>query len=530
MEVAELAIFMVSASVFTILLYHPASPAARAIPSEFLRRLMIGLAMGLTLIGLVYSPWGKRSGAHMNPAFTLTFWRLGKVAPWDAVLYSLSQFLGGLGGMLLVAAGAAPLLSHRSVNYVATVPGPGGPWVAFVAETVISFVLMLVVLILTNRASLARYTGVVAGVCVAAFITFESPLSGMSMNPARTLGSAFLPHLWQSLWIYFTAPPLGMLVAAEVYLLCRCHAACAKYHHQNHFRCIFCEYQASSKMDRHLNFNRNPDPHNTPIERAGSRYTGFSNRFDSYLVLIAGLVLVPSTTVMSQTHLLSFQSAESQTSLLELYTSEGCSSCPAAEKWLSGLKVAPGLWKEFVPASFHVDYWDYLGWRDVWASKSFSDRQRAFAQLWRNDSVYTPGFVLNGQEWRTWSRQKNGPPVSSAKVGVLLVSTTDRAHWQVSFTPVGQRARDYDVHGASLANELISDVKAGENQGRRLKHDFVVTALMTGALRRQGDKLEGEFEFKTAKPQETKRLALAFWVTSRGSLEPLQAVGGWLPN
>ncbi len=244
MEAAELAIFMVSASVFTILLYHPASPAVRAIPAEFVRRALTGLAMGLTLIGLVYSPWGKRSGAHMNPAFTLTFWRLGKVAPWDAAFYSLAQFAGGLGGILLVAAVAAPLLAHPSVNYVATVPGPGGPSVAFVAEGGISFLLLTVVLLLTSLSSVARFTGVVAGACVAAFITFESPLSGMSMNPARSFGSAFLPHLWQSLWIYFTAPPLGMLLAAEVYVLCKGRVACAKYHHQNHFRCIFCEYQA----------------------------------------------------------------------------------------------------------------------------------------------------------------------------------------------------------------------------------------------------------------------------------------------
>ncbi len=180
----------------------------------------------------------------MNPAFTPTFWRLGKVAPWDAAFYSLAQFVGGLGGILLVAAVAAPLLAHPAVRYVATVPSPGGPWVAFLAEGGISFLLLTVVLVLTNRSSVARFTDIVAGACVAAFITFESPLSGMSMNPARTFGSALLPHLWQSLWIYFTAPPLGMLLAAEVYVLCKCRVACAKYHHQNHFRCIFCEYQA----------------------------------------------------------------------------------------------------------------------------------------------------------------------------------------------------------------------------------------------------------------------------------------------
>ena len=245
MEAAELAIFMVSASVFTILLYHPSSPVVRAIPAEFIRRVLTGLAMGLTLIGIVYSPWGKRSGAHMNPAFTLTFWRLGKVAPWDATFYSLAQFVGGLGGILVVAAVVASSLSHPAVNYVATVPGPDGPWVAFIAEATISFLLVMIVLILTNKPRVARFTGIVAGICVATFITFESPLSGMSMNPARTFGSAFLPHLWQRLWIYFTAPPLGMLLAAEVYVLLKARVACAKYHHQNNFRCIFCEYQTA---------------------------------------------------------------------------------------------------------------------------------------------------------------------------------------------------------------------------------------------------------------------------------------------
>jgi hypothetical protein len=353
----------------------------------------------------------------------------------------------------------------------------------------------------------------------------------MSMNPARTLGSAFLPHLWQSLWIYFTAPPLGMLVAAEVYVLLKCRVACAKYHHQRQFRCIFCEYQAARKMNTQVNLDRDVGLHGTPMEQDESLDTSLSNRFNVSLLLIGCLLLVSFTVAASQTNALVFQSTESQTSLLEIYTSEGCSSCPPAEKWLSDLKAGPGLWKEFVPVSFHVDYWDHLGWRDPWGSKTFSDRQRAYAQLWHSDSVYTPGFVLNGQERRSWSRQKDGPLDSNAKVGVLLASTRDQVHWQVTFAPAGPHAaRGYDLHVAILANELISDVKAGENQGRRLKHDFVVTALTASSLKRQADKFEGEFEFKAAQSKETKRLALAFWVTPRGSLEPLQAVGGWLPN
>ena len=260
-EACCLGIFMISASLFTILLYHPSSPVVRVIPSEFVRRVLTGLAMGLTLIGLVYSPWGKQSGAHMNPAFTLTFLRLGKVAPWDAVFYVIAQFAGGIAGILLVIPVAVGLMAHPSINYVATLPGPAGVQVAFLGEVVISFVLVTVVLVFTNKAqALAEWTGVVAGLCIASFITFESPFSGMSMNSARTLGGAFVPHLWDSLWIYFTAPPLGMLVAAEVFTRLRVRVGCAKYHHQNEFRCIFCEYQSSLQSLQNDGVRGQPKP------------------------------------------------------------------------------------------------------------------------------------------------------------------------------------------------------------------------------------------------------------------------------
>ena len=247
MEAAGLGIFMVSASVFTILLYHPASPALRVLPEEFPRRVLMGLAMGLTAIVIIYSQWGKQSGAHLNPAVTLTFFRLGKVAPWDAVFYVVAQFAGGVAGVALVAAEAGKLLAHPSVNYVATLPGSGGTGAAFLGEVVIALVLMSVVLIVSNTQKLARFTGLFAGACVAAFITFEAPISGMSMNPARTFGSALLPHLWDSLWIYFLAPPLGMSAAAAVYLRLKHAVGCAKLHHQNKLGCIFCEYQAAKQ-------------------------------------------------------------------------------------------------------------------------------------------------------------------------------------------------------------------------------------------------------------------------------------------
>jgi aquaporin Z len=247
MEAAGLGLFMVSASVFTILLYHPGSPVLQVLPDEFPRRVLEGAAMGLTAIAIIYSPWGKQSGAHLNPAVTLSFFRLGKVAPWDALFYVIAQFVGGVAGISLVVAVAGKLLAHPAVNYVATLPGSGGASMAFLGEAVISFILMAVVLAASNTPKLARFTGLFAGVCVAAFIVWESPYSGMSMNPARTFGSALLARIWDSLWIYFLAPPLGMLLAAFLYSALRRHVACAKLHHRNKKRCIFCEYQAARK-------------------------------------------------------------------------------------------------------------------------------------------------------------------------------------------------------------------------------------------------------------------------------------------
>jgi aquaporin Z len=246
MEAASLGIFMVSACAFGVLLFHPSSPVTQAIPNAVLRRFLMGLAMGGTAISLIYSAWGKQSGAHLNPSTTLTFFRLGKVAKWDAVFYVIAQFVGGIAGVLLMRTGLENFLAHESVNYVTTLPGEGGTGVAFVSEVVITFILMTMVLHVSNTPRIAHLTGLFAGMLVATYITAEAPLSGMSMNPARTFGSAFSARVWTALWIYFTAPPLGMLLAAQVYLKlkgARC-VSCAKLHHQNEKRCIFCEYHS----------------------------------------------------------------------------------------------------------------------------------------------------------------------------------------------------------------------------------------------------------------------------------------------
>lgn len=242
MEAAELGLFMISACGFGVLLEHPNSPVRQALPDPFVRRLLMGVAMGLTAIGIIYSPWGKQSGAHFNPAVTLTFLRLGKVQRVDAIFYILAQFIGGIAGVLLPAIIFDEWLANSAVNYVVTVPGSNGPLVAFAAEVVMTFILMTVVLRVSNNSRIASLTGLCAGMLVATYIIFEAPLSGMSMNPARTFGSAFPAQVWTALWVYFTAPLIGMFAAAQVFVTTKSPAAvaCAKLHHQNTKRCIFC--------------------------------------------------------------------------------------------------------------------------------------------------------------------------------------------------------------------------------------------------------------------------------------------------
>ena len=236
-----LGLFMISAAGFAALLQHPASPLSAWHASPLVQRIPMGVAMGLTATALIYSPFGRRSGAHMNPALTLTFLRLGKVAPADALGYVAGQFVGGIAGIVAADWVFGGLPSHPSVNYVATVPGADGAAVAFVAEAAISFGMMWMVLEVSNTPRLARLTGLCAGLLVAAYITFEAPFSGMSMNPARTFGPAMLAHTGRSLWIYFTAPLLGMLLAAELFVRIHghSHVKCAKLHHPFNIPCIF---------------------------------------------------------------------------------------------------------------------------------------------------------------------------------------------------------------------------------------------------------------------------------------------------
>ena len=242
MEAAELGFFMISACLFSVLYEDLASPVRQALGWPVVRRILMGLSMGLTAIGIIYSPWGKQSGAHINPSVTLTFFRLGKIRQWDAIFYIVAQFAGALLGVMLATVLLGKAIAGPHVRYAVTVPGGPGISVALLSEFLMSFGMMFLVLHVSNHSRFARFTGLFAGLLVATYITLAAPLSGMSMNPARTFGSALPAGIFTALWGYFIVPPIGMLAAAEIYLWRKGKSTvpCAKFHHRNSRRCIFC--------------------------------------------------------------------------------------------------------------------------------------------------------------------------------------------------------------------------------------------------------------------------------------------------
>ncbi len=210
-----------------------------------------------------------------------------------------------------------------------------------------------------------------------------------------------------------------------------------------------------------------------------------------------------------------FESGPQRVHLIELFTSQGCSSCPPAEAWLSKLKNEPRLWKDFVPIAFHVDYWDRLGWRDPFSSKEWTARQYQYSTNWRSESVYTPGFVLDGREWLG----RSVPPPASEKPGVLKLSFKDQKV-AAEFVADDARIKDVDLYLATVGFNLKTKISAGENSGRNLDQDFVVLSLMNQKM--SGDKAE------IALTPDSRAGAIAAWITAPNQIEPIQVVGGWL--
>jgi hypothetical protein len=229
-----------------------------------------------------------------------------------------------------------------------------------------------------------------------------------------------------------------------------------------------------------------------------------------------------------------FASGAPRAALLELYTSEGCSSCPPAEAWLSRLEDDPRLWREVVPVAFHVDYWDNLGWKDPFASPAFTARQRGYAARWNSESVYTPGFVLNGKEWRFGGSELALTPAEKKAAGVLSVELQKNRSAMVVFHPAKQTDAAREIHLTLLGCGLRQAVGAGENSGRTLTHDFVSLGVAQGPM--LADNGSGALRATISLPAPpaaaqapSTRLAVAAWVSAAGELEPEQATGGWLP-
>lgn len=229
------------------------------------------------------------------------------------------------------------------------------------------------------------------------------------------------------------------------------------------------------------------------------------------------VILMLSTALTVQAADYVFENGPQQTHLLELFTSEGCSSCPPAEAWLSKLKAEPRLWKDFVPLAFHVDYWDRLGWRDPFAAKEWTARQYQYSSQWNAPSVYTPGFVLDGREW-----QNTGIPSGvETAVGVLKISFDKDGKLLGEFHLLKSDAPKFDLHVALLGFDLQTNVTGGENSGRKLQHDFVVLSLASEKMN------DNKAQLKLSK-MDARIKAIAAWVTFTDQIEPVQAVGGWL--
>jgi hypothetical protein len=243
-----------------------------------------------------------------------------------------------------------------------------------------------------------------------------------------------------------------------------------------------------------------------------------SSRSVKTLLLLAASILGLEMTLQAQTAA-RFESGPAQVSLLELYTSEGCSSCPPAEAWLSGLAQNPALWKTVVPVAFHVDYWDNLGWKDSFSSREYTQRQRRYAANWGSDSVYTPAFVLNGAEWQAWGRALPGNENSDA--GKLVVLATGN-QLKITYSP-SRSGGPYAAEIVPLKMNATSRVTRGENQGRTLTHQFIAMNLVRTDLSQSGE----NFGVDIACPSD-KADALAVWVTRADSLIPIQAAGGFL--
>lgn len=221
----------------------------------------------------------------------------------------------------------------------------------------------------------------------------------------------------------------------------------------------------------------------------------------------------------------SIESGVKKNSLIELYSSEGCSSCPPADKWLASLKGHPRLWKDFVPVEFHVDYWNRLGWIDTFSHQNFTRRQRQYANQWGERTVYTPAFVLNGSSWKLGEQKI--PSEKSKDVGVLKAKKIKSGTFHVQFQPK-KKGNGFKLNGALLGNGLATEVSAGENNGKILRHEFVALNFVSVPFKKTAQGYEAEISLSQVSKSQAKPKShsVVFWVSRGFDLTPIQVVGG----
>ncbi len=236
-------------------------------------------------------------------------------------------------------------------------------------------------------------------------------------------------------------------------------------------------------------------------------------------------LLVLATSPINTALAVEFSSASQQATLLELYTSEGCSSCPAADHWLSQLKQDKHLWQQIVPVAFHVDYWNFLGWKDRFSQPGYSQRQRNYKQHGHLNVVYTPGFVKNGREWRGWF-DKQPLHHNSNDVGILRASIDSKSK-HVSFTPTTPVQGPLLLNVALLGFDLSSNIINGENRGKRLEHDFVVLEFRQYQQNENQQSYQWQLE-NDLLTTSTEASGIALWLTRPNDPTSIQATGGLL--
>jgi len=243
-------------------------------------------------------------------------------------------------------------------------------------------------------------------------------------------------------------------------------------------------------------------------------------------MLLTAVIVMVAVSQSANAANYSFVSQEQRTTLIELYTSEGCSSCPPADRWLSRLKNDPQLWRRFIPIAFHVDYWDYLGWRDRFSDARFSHRQENYQRHGLLPTVYTPGVMKNGREWRSWNHARLTFPHDIPRVGILKADITGDT-LVAEFAPLQQYASPLVLNVTRLGFDLITRVAAGENSGKSLTHDFTVLNFHQQIQTAQNHRFHWVMTIPAAQTSQGTA-ALALWVSLPDDPTPIQAAGGWL--